>query len=90
MFACLHYEYSLKSGSPYIDKLQRITNRLLEAGMTTKRLKRNNVSMAPLSLARKTMNLSLVIFGFVVGVGYGVSIIIAFSYEYDGYGRWKC
>ena len=88
VFACLYWEYGLEAGSPYIKRLQRLTNLLLEAGMNQylQRNKKLSVGAAMLSSENDEF-ITLVIFGFVLGVGYGMSII-AFFCE-CGYGRWK-
>ena len=87
-FACLYWEHKLEAGSPYIDMLQMLMNRLLEAGMhqSLKRNKKLSTGAAMFSSENDEFFI-LIIFGFVLGVGYGASII-ALLCE-CGYAQWK-
>ena len=85
LFACLHWENGLEAGSPYTDRLQRLTNRLLEAGMTQCLKKDSKLSDTAMVSSENDEFLTLMIFGFVLGAGYCVSIV-AFLCEC---GRWK-
>ena len=88
VFACLHWDYRLEDGSPYIDRLQMLINRLLEAGMHQS-LKRNKKLSKGAAMFSSEIDdfFILIIFGFVLSVGYGASII-AFLCEW-GYAQWK-